>query len=117
MPRSTWQKTLLVDLGLAGKNFPKSGSTTTSNSNQNAKNAFAVAGDMSINVSLDTVEAAIRDAGLVIARTIAVTANNDSGIYAAAGSAAMANNGSSNSMGIAGSVTFNWLQGSNTCGH
>ena len=111
MPRKHWQETLLVKLKLAGQNFPAAGSSSTTSTQQGAKNSLAVAGDMSINVGIDKVEAAIRDAGLIVADTIEVIASNTSTIRAAAGSAAINTNGSSNSVGIAGSVAFNWLDG------
>ena len=111
MPRAHWKETLLVKMGLAGQNFPKSGSTSTTKTQQGAKNSFALAGDISVNIGIDKVEAAIRDAGYILARNFKVLADNASGIRAAAGSAAINTNGSAQSIGIAGSVTFNWLEG------
>ena len=111
MPRAHWKATLLVQMGLAGQNLPSSGSSSTSSTQQGAKNSFAVAGDISVNVSIDNVEAAIRDAGKVTAKNISVTANNDTSIRAAGGSLAISSSTAQKSVGIAGSVTFNWIGG------
>jgi len=111
MPRKHWQATLLVQMGLAGKNLPGSTTSTVQNSTQQTKNSLALGGDISINVSVDNVKAEILDAGLIRAKTVTAKANNDTAFRLLAGSAAINTNGTEKSVGIAGSVVFNWMDG------
>ncbi len=116
MPRKHWQKTILVDLKLAGQNFGSTGSNSMSsgsgsNGNQKVKNAFSFAGDFAVNVLIDKVTAAIRNAGRLTAKNVTVNAVNDTTLRAATGAAALTTNGEGTSFGIAGSVSFNWMDG------
>ena len=81
MPRAHWLETILVKLGLAGKNLPASsgGSSSSSQGMQQAKNSCAFGGDISIIVSVDQVKAMIRDVNSLTAKLVSVTANNSTG--------------------------------------
>lgn len=116
MPKPWMMETLLTKMGLAGKNLDKSGSNSFNggagtSSSQQLKNSIAVAGDISVNVLIDKVTAAIRNAGLLTASKIKVTALNDTELRSASGAAAIALAGEESSTGIAGSVSFNWIDG------
>ena len=111
MPRKHWQKTILVDMKLAGQNFPKGGSSSIDQNQKTTKNAFAVAGTILVNIQIDKVYAILRDTGLVTASNVNLSAVNATNLRVAAGSAALATNGSKISAGVAGAVSFNWVEG------
>ncbi len=116
MPKAGMLERLLTHLGLAGKKMDKAGSDAFNggvgdNAGKQVENSVSGAGDLSVNVLIDKVIAAIRNAGLVTASKINVTAVNDTELRSVSGTAAITLAGENTSAGIAGSVSFNWVDG------
>ena len=75
------------------------------------KTGIAIAGDVSINTVTDTTQAFINDKGTIRAEEITLSADNETDLIAASGSAAITTVGEKLSLGIAGSFSKNELNG------
>jgi hypothetical protein len=78
---------------------------------QQAKTGIAISGDISIDVIFSDTEALINGSGTIHAANVSLYAKDSTYYVTVSGSAAIALSGSNTSMGIAGSVSWNWLQG------